>query len=142
MIAHEKPSLYKSGSPRTTIVSRPVVSKYLSSTPFMVAISCLSSYCRRAFSSIVYDAEAMKSHPSIADLNFSSGTKVFPCTGLTFMSGSNELLSLVSKSSKPLNTDMTITSAAVPTATPKMEMMEMMFIALRDFFDIKYRDAM
>jgi hypothetical protein len=46
------------------------------------------------------------------------------------------------RSSKPLNTDSTITKAIVPTATPSIEIMEMMLIKFFFFLDRKYLLAM
>jgi hypothetical protein len=44
--------------------------------------------------------------------------------------------------SNPLNTERIIISAALPTNTPSIEMPEMKFIALTDFFEKRYRLAM
>ena len=46
------------------------------------------------------------------------------------------------RSWKPLNTLSTMTSAIVATATPVMEMTEIMFMALVLFFENRYRRAM
>jgi hypothetical protein len=40
--------------------------------------------------------------------------------------------------SKPLKTERIIISAALPTNTPSIEIPEMKFIALTDFFENKY----
>jgi len=46
------------------------------------------------------------------------------------------------RSSKPLNTDKTIISAAVPIVTPSTDIIEMILMARCDFLEKKYRLAM
>ena len=65
----------------------------------------------------------------------SSLATVFPSTGTTFSCGSNCVKNDATMSWKPLNTLSTMTSAMVATATPTIEITEMMLMALVDFFE-------
>jgi len=58
------------------------------------------------------------------------------------ISGSNELYNDRIRLSKPLKTDKTITSAAVPKATPSMDIIEITCIKFLFFLDRKYLFAM
>src|SRR5690606_21372021 len=65
----------------------------------------------------------------------------FPTEASTFNSASKEAYSPLIRSSKPLNTDSTITKAMVPTATPIMEIRDRTVMKFRFFLLRKYREA-
>jgi hypothetical protein len=58
------------------------------------------------------------------------------------MSGSKTENSEITTDSKPLKTLSTMISAAVPTATPTIEIPDIRLMILCDFFEIRYLRAM
>jgi hypothetical protein len=67
---------------------------------------------------------------------------VFPLTGEICKSASKVKYSDFITSSKPLKTDNTTIKAIVPTKSPTTDIIEITFIRLCDFLEIKYRFAM
>jgi len=123
------------------VVSIEVTSIKEGSTPLILPKSWEPLYLKMAISSSVWESASTLSKDSIRLISSWLGTNDLPLTISTFMSGLKLLNSPDKRSSKPLNTDKTNTSAAVPIDKPKMDIYEIMFIALVDFLLKRYRFA-
>lgn len=83
--------------------------------------------------------------PGIFFISFSGKVvlkKVFPSFGVIRTSGLKVLNKFITTFSNPLNTDITIINAIVPTVKPATEIPEIILIIWCVFFEKRYRLAM